>query len=133
MRGAILAIGLAILLTPSAGLAEPAPLPEAPDSTIGYPTVSVALAALHAKPGVRFSVQDGWTVAFDEPEMTLWSFPPPGQPAYPSAVKRQIVRENGVLVLHMNVSCGASKAVCDDLVRSFQQLNAQMIASLRGG
>ncbi len=70
----------------------PPPLPEAPPeasgSTIGYPNVTSALEALHAKPGVVFSSNGGWTIAEDEADKTLWSFPPAGDPAYPAAVKR---------------------------------------------
>jgi len=52
--------------------AQPAPLPEQPDSTIGYPTVDAALAGLHAKPGVVFSTNRGWTIAVDETSRTIW-------------------------------------------------------------
>jgi hypothetical protein len=46
-------------------------LPEAQVSTIGYPTVADALAALHSDPGVTFSTQDRWTVAQDLPHRTI--------------------------------------------------------------
>jgi hypothetical protein len=107
------------------------PLEEATNSTIGYPTVAAALADLRSKPGVVFTTKDGWTVASDEATTTLWSFSPAGYPAYPAAVKRQFVQENGQLSLKMNVQCEASKAACDDLVRTFQNLNAAMIADMR--
>ncbi len=108
-----------------------APLPEANGDTIGYPTVDAALSALHAQPGVVFTVQNGWTIATDDATRTLWSFPPPGNPAYPSAVKRQIVEENGAVHMLMAVQCQATKEACDDLVRSFEQLNAEMTARIR--
>jgi hypothetical protein len=102
------------------------PLPEAKDSTIGYSTVEAALAALHAKPGVTFREEKGWTVAEDSKNFAIWSFPPKSHPAYPSAVKRWFVTGPEGTSLQMSVHCQASKDVCDDLVRTFQQLNEQM-------
>jgi hypothetical protein len=112
-------------------LRQSAPLPEATDSTVGYPTVAAALAALRAKSSVVFTKVGGWTIADDETAKTIWSFPPPGNAAYPAAVKRQIVEKSGALSLEMSVICGATKQACDDLVRSFRQLNAQMTASMQ--
>lgn len=93
--------------------------------------MEAALAALHSKAGVVFTNQDGWTVAEDAATQTIWSFPPPGHPAYPAAVKRQVVEQAGAVSIKMSVHCGATKKACDDLVRSFEQLNAQMAASMR--
>lgn len=118
----------------SVGLAPtPGPLAEVSASPVGYPTVDAALADLHSKPGVVFSTKDGWTVATDKTALTFWSFPPPGHPAYPAAVKRTVVSRAGGTFIDMKILCGASKAACDDLVRSFEQLNAQMSANLRAG
>lgn len=108
------------------------PLTEDRTSTIGYPSVEAALAALHSKAGVKFTTQNGWTVAEDASTNTFWSFPPPGNPAYPSAVKRQLIDQDGGVSLQMTVHCDATKSACDDLVRSFQELNAKMTASMRG-
>jgi hypothetical protein len=110
----------------SAPSAQDQPLPEANESTIGYPTVAAALAGLHARVGVVFSMKDGWTVANDEAAHAIWSFPPPGHPAYPAAVKRSVVEENGAVKLDLRVLCEASKAACDDLVREFQKLDAKL-------
>jgi hypothetical protein len=46
-------------------------------------------------------------------------------------VKRYFTQENGGTNLRMSVQCEASKQSCDDLVRSFEELNARM-ATLRG-
>ena len=112
--------------------AAPAPVAEAPDSTVGYATVADALVALDAKPGVVFRMQAGWTIAEDAPAQTFWSFPPPGDPAYPSAVKRQLVQSGKGVEMNMTVLCQSTKAACDNLVRQYQQLNAQMKGSLGG-
>jgi hypothetical protein len=94
--------------------------------------VEAALAGLHSKAGVLFRNENGWTIAEDAAAFTYWSFPPPGNPAYPAAVKRQVIDQDGSVSIQMSVHCEASKQACDDLVRSFEQLNAQMSASLRG-
>jgi hypothetical protein len=106
---------------------------QAPGAAIGYPSVAAALEGLHAKPGVAFRSQEGWTIAEDQAELTFWSFPPPGHPAYPSAVKRQLVRNGDALELEMNVACEAPQAACEALVRKFQQTNQQMMQSMRAG
>jgi len=108
------------------------PIPEAPNS-IGYPSADAALAALRAKPGVSFSEQGGWTIAEERSSATLWSFTPASHRAHPSAVKRQLVNEDGAVNLKMSVSCRAAKAVCDALVRDFETLNQQMIKAIREG
>lgn len=111
------------------GVAKP-PLAEAPASTIGYPTVAAALQALRAQQGVRIAVQDGWTIANDPDGPTLWSFAPVGHAAYPAVVRRRFVKAGEGMSLAMDVHCEADKVPCDDLVRSFQQLNAQMLEGL---
>lgn len=109
---------------------EKPPLAEAPVSTIGYATVAEALRDLRARPGVGLTAQNGWTVAMDRAGPTLWSFAPVGHPSYPAVVRRKFVETSDGLSLDMAVQCEADKASCDDLVRSFQQLNAQMITDL---
>jgi hypothetical protein len=134
----LFAIGFSIALFSSLSVsywavaAETAPLPEASESNIGYPSVEAALTDLRVKPGVVVSSQNGWTVADDVGAHTIWSFPPSGHPAFPSAVKREIVQTNEGISLQMSILCQATKKACDDLVRTFQALNAQMKAAMRG-
>ena len=127
-------MGSLILALSSIGASAQEELPEAEGNTIGYPTVSAALEALSAKSGTKLTVQDGWTVIEDPADglVTLWTFTPAGHPAYPSAVKRTLVNRDGGTHMEMSVRCEAEKAPCDDLVRSFEELNAQMIQSIRG-
>jgi hypothetical protein len=106
-------------------------LPEQPDADIGYPTVAAALAALKGNPGAKKEIQDGWTVFAEEAVATFWSFPPPGNPAYPAAVRRRLTNRDGSMYLDMTVKCEADKAACDDLVRSFKALNDRMVAELQ--
>jgi hypothetical protein len=110
----------------------PKPLPEVDKPTTGYSSVSKALVALRARSGVQFSEQGGWLIAADSTGPTIWSFPPKGHPAYPSAVKRQVENRSDGAYVNMSVQCEASKEACDDLVRSFEVLNQQMAAALKG-
>ena len=115
-----------------AGQADP--LPEQPNSTVGYPTPDAALTALHAKPSVEFSTQDGWTIASDPDTNTVWSFPPQRDPAYPAVVRRQMTpAPGGKVAVQMDVLCSATKAACDDLVRAFERMNDEAQRQLRGG
>lgn len=118
------------LLFPNLVLARQEPLAEQPTS-MGYSTVAAALADLPSRPGVTMSDQGGWTIATESSSRTLWSFAPVGHPAYPAMVKRQILSTDHGVDMKMEVLCEADKAACDDLVRTFQQLNARMKQGLR--
>jgi hypothetical protein len=114
----------------SADIRGGGPLPESPRAT-DYPSVSAALAALKAKPGVTVRTENGWTIADDSAALTVWSFAPPGDPAYPSVVKRWVTQENGAVNMQMSVQCEATKSPCDDLVRRFEKLNQAVAARVR--
>lgn len=104
------------------------PLPESETGSIGYPTVAAAMSALRDRQGVRFRTENGWTIAEDTPNMTLWSFAPEGHNAYPAAVKRQIVSTPGGTSLAMSILCESAKVPCDALVREFEQLNQRALS-----
>ncbi|MBS0380746.1 MAG: DUF4019 domain-containing protein [Proteobacteria bacterium] len=122
-----------VLLAGALAIAE-APLPEVTSSQTGYPTVDAALKSLQTKPGVQIREQGGWTIISDTEDgrPVLWSFAPKGDPAYPSAVKRSIVSNAQGSFIDMRVQCEAAKAPCDNLVRQFQVLNAQVAQSAKG-
>ena len=105
-----------------AAQAPPAPLPEG-ETSIEYQTVSEALAALRTKPGVVFTKENGWLVATDYWEYSIWSFAPRGYAAYPAVVKRWVITRQVGSEARMDVLCEASKAACDDLVRTFAKMN----------
>jgi hypothetical protein len=101
-------------------------------SGIGYPSVAAALKDLHSKPEVIFREEGGWIIAEDRSHYTLWSFAIEGDPAYPSAVKRTAVQENGGNVtMNMNILCEAKQDACDKLVANFNELNERARDSLR--
>jgi len=101
---------------------EQPPLPERP-SSVGYDTVAAALADLRSHPDVVFTTENGWLIATNEAAKTIWSFAPEGYPAYPAVVKRQAVPQAGGSIIQMNVLCEASKRACDNLVRTFAEMN----------
>jgi hypothetical protein len=110
-----------------------APLPEASASTIGYATPAAALNDLRSRPGVVVTNRDGWIIVDDPATKTIWSFSPASYPAYPAAVKRQVVQDGAGISIKMDILCGASKAACDELVRTYQDLNARTKAALQAG
>jgi hypothetical protein len=99
------------------------PLPEATESALGYKSVNEALAALRSMRGVVFTTENNWLIATDEANLTVWSFAPKGHSAFPAVVKRQAVAEGAGSRLTMSVLCESSKIACDNLVRTFAQLN----------
>jgi hypothetical protein len=99
------------------------PLPEASESTIEYETVAEALEALRSKAGVVFTMENGWLIVTDEPAYAIWSFAPQGYPAFPAVVKRSVTPRGSGSTIQMAVHCEASKEACDDLVRTFSEMN----------
>ncbi len=93
------------------------PLVEATDNRFGYPTVAAALTALRAKPGVKISQQDGWTMIEDTAAYTVWAFAPSSNPAYPAAFKRALRNEGGQMVIQTSIQCEADKAACETFSR----------------
>ena len=104
-------------------------LPETPNSETGYPSPDAALAALQEKPGVTSREENDWIVISDSEEKTIWSIASKQHTAYPTAVKRSFVEEDGFLKLVMKVQCGATKSICDQVVRAFQDVNNKMRSS----
>ena len=105
-------------------------LTEEAASTIGYPSVAEALSALQAREDVNISVEEGWTIITEPGGLTIWSFSPPGQPAYPAVAKRVLYQEAGAWFIKMDVRCEAEKAACDQLQRDFEALNESMRAAM---
>jgi hypothetical protein len=100
--------------------------PTAAQSSIGYSSVAAALQALQHKSGVNIVNQGGWTVIDDPSDQTIWSFAPPGYPAYPAAVRRQIVKGSDGISVKTSILCQGAKQPCDKLAADFQELNKKM-------
>ncbi|MGD9924741.1 MAG: hypothetical protein AB7V13_25325, partial [Pseudorhodoplanes sp.] len=86
------------------GLAQTA----APSPGIPYDTVAAALAALKAKPGVKFSTGDGWTFA-DDTDVAQWTFTPPNHYANPSVGRRELHQQGGRIFVVTRILCEAQK------------------------
>ena len=108
-------------------------LTEETASTIGYPSVADALSALQAREDVNISVEEGWTIITEPGGLTIWSFSPPDQPAYPAVAKRVFYQEAGAWYIKMDVRCEAEKAPCDQLQSDFEALNESMRAAMEAG
>ena len=109
---------------------DPTPLPEADNSTIGYANVAEALKALRAKPDAKITEQQGWTIIQEndsaQDTMTLWSFAPENDPAYPAVAQRIVYKQDGAWFMRRNVHCEASKSACDKFVRDFEDLDERL-------
>jgi hypothetical protein len=107
-------------------LAQKVGLPEVAGSSIGFSSPAEALATLHARSDVEFSMFNGWTIASIKSDKTVWSFAPISNSASPAAVKREVVEVDGKVQIRTSVLCVASKAACDDLVLAFLRLNSEL-------
>ena len=85
--------------------------------------VNELLSQLKSDPEVNVRVERGWQIAEVKSERTLYSFTPESHPAHPSYVKRKVVEKDGSVYMETNARCGAEKAVCDQLIRDFIELN----------
>jgi hypothetical protein len=103
------------------------PLPEEPNSQVGYRTVAEAISDLQKRTDVKISTVRGWTIIADSKNLTVWSFAPSTYPAYPAVVKRSALsRAGGGSDVHISVLCEASKPACDDLVREFYSMTRKL-------
>jgi len=93
---------------------------ESASSSVGYPSMAAALKDLRSNPDVAFSLQNGWIIANDRNHLTIWSFAPEGDPAFPSVVKRVLVQvSNGTKFnssINMSVLCQSTQSACDKMV-----------------
>ena len=108
------------------------PLPESTGS-FEYSSVAEALTNLKKKEGVKIEVSQGWTIITEADGLTMWSFAPSNNPAYPAVAKRFFYEDQGGWLVKMSVRCEADKAACDQFVRDFETLNEQMRKSLEQG
>ena len=104
-------------------IAQQPPLAESDERTIEYETVADAVEALSQKDGVLWHEENGWPIAVEEAELAVWSFSPPEYPAYPAVVKRQAIARGAGSTIVMSVLCEAEKDACDQLVRTFAEMN----------
>jgi hypothetical protein len=93
---------------------------------VGYKTVAQALTSLKQMKDVSFSVVKGWTIVTDETHLTVWSFAPRTDPAYPAVVRRMVTSTGSGSRVTTRVLCEAAvKAACANLVREFDNTNSR--------
>lgn len=95
---------------------------------IGFSSVQEAYDSLSADSGARKSEYEGWTLFTQKAggKYILWSFTPEDHPVHPSAVRREVVNQDGEVSISMDVLCYSSRFDCDQLVAQFQQINARI-------
>jgi len=122
-----LLISLLLLLFTGPLYAENSMLTESDTTNIEYASPKEAFDALRKKPEVSFRQEEsGWVTAYDKGASTVWSFSPKSAPSYPAVVKRTVEESHNEIRIRMGVLCGASKEVCDQLVREFTALNEKI-------
>ena len=103
-------------------------------SVFGYRSTHELLSSLKSDTENVVSTVNGdfgvWTIVQSPKDNSLWSFTPEQHPAHPSVVKRTVVEKDGKVLINTEASCDAEKAVCDQLVNSFIQLNNKIRGSL---
>ena len=118
-----------LLLLQSLAFAQDTDSPQSiGESPIGYATVQEAFDALVADPSAAQSEYEGWT-SFNqkvEAKYIIWSFTPEGHPVHPTAVRREIVKKDGAVLISMAVMCHSSRFDCDQLIEQFQHINENL-------
>jgi len=99
-----------------------------PSSEIEYSSVAEALAKLSKKEGIKMNVSQGWTIIteYNGAIITMWSFAPEDNPAYPAVAKRVFYEEQNGWYVIMNIQCEAEKDACDKFSQDFEDLNEEM-------
>ena len=117
----------ALLLLQSLAFAQDLPKPIG-ESPIGYATVQEAFDALIADPSAVQSEYEGWT-SFNQKvdgKYIIWSFTPQDHPVHPTAVRREIVNNDGDVSISMAAMCHSSRFDCDQLIEQFRQINENL-------
>ncbi|MGH8528441.1 MAG: hypothetical protein ACRETN_01165 [Nevskiales bacterium] len=132
MRNIILAMLVGLNVGCAQAETKVAPIqPTVRESGIGYSSVSTALSDLRNRPELATRIENGWTIANDSKNTTIWSFTPEGHPAHPAAVKRIVFENDGAVYIDMKALCQADKVSCDRLVSEFEELNELILQSMR--
>jgi hypothetical protein len=131
VRNLLFSLPLLIAITSTSIAAAPPPIPESSATEFGYASPDAALAALREKPGVTIREENDWYVVNDPEGNAIWSITTPRNPVHPAGVKREFVQRDGGIHLVMSVKCGSTKEKCDELVRQFQELNADLERTIR--
>ncbi len=99
-----------------------------PLSIIEYKSVAEALAEMSKEEEVIISVSQGWTIITDysDTTITMWSFAPQNNPAYPAVAKRVFYEEQSSWYVEMSILCEANQDACEKFYQDFVKLNEEM-------
>ncbi len=92
--------------------------------------MAAARSALQAKPGVKFSDNDGWLIVNDT-DGSIWSFTPANHFANPSVGRRTLLQRDGEFFVQTQILCQAQKPQCDRLKADYELLDKRMSEALR--
>jgi len=90
----------------------------------GYRNAEELLIGLRSNPENRVRTVQGdfgvWTIVQNSVDYSMWSFTPRTHPAHPSVIKRSPVEKKKDIKMRTETSCGSTKEICDDLIKSFR-------------
>lgn len=96
-------------------------------NVFGYSNPLEALSDLKSKENHSYRIVNGdhgeWKIITNQVNHSVWSFTPEEHPAHPSVVRRKVFEKDGGVFIRTEVRCGASKSVCDLLVKDFLKLD----------
>jgi hypothetical protein len=92
----------------------------------GYAGYNQALAGLRAKSSMTERQEKGWIVFMSRDRIESWSFTSPGHYAHPSYARRKAVQKGADWSVKTDMQCGATKPVCDRLMREYLDLDKRM-------
>ena len=103
----------------------------ATDAANDLRSVRQAYAALEARPAAVAYVANGWSVFSDDSagKHMLWSFAPPGDPAYPAVVRREVLMKNGLPTVITRFVCEGQRQSCERLYARLRATGDVGIAS----
>lgn len=134
LRLAAILAGLALLGACTPPSSEASRLSEPLSSDIGYPSPQAALAALRQKPGVKFrSYDDGWVDALDPTGRfgVWWTFPPDSDPAYPSAMRREMIVDGAKVFVDQRIMCVPVRPACGRVFQRGLAMNDALMKYLQ--
>ncbi len=95
------------------------------------PSVAQIQSSITQDPSMTVSRRRGWTMAKDSKGFVLWTFTPEQHPAYPSAIRREVVNRDGAARIEMSVFCESTRVACDALVEQSKDKNRRIKKQLQ--
>lgn len=106
-------------------------------SDIGYRTVQEAHESLANNPSASPDVEEesGWVmyVLQDADQLEIWTFPPVGSPAYPAAIRQEVVETEDAIDVQLHILCEAARQQCAQLEEEYVEFTSKLIESLSNG